>query len=134
MNFNSKKLVPELTYKTSRSGGAGGQNVNKVESKVLLAFDVLNSNILNEEQKVILLLKLGKKITSTGILQIVAQTERNQLGNKQIALAKFHKLISTCFAIKKKRNATKPSKASKEDRLKAKKHKSEIKTLRGKLL
>jgi ribosome-associated protein len=134
MNLNSKILLPEITFKTSRSGGAGGQNVNKVATKVLLEFDVLGSNLLDEVQKAIVLEKLSTKINTNGVLQIVAQTERNQLGNKELALKKFHKLISNCFVTKKKRKPTKPSKEAKERRLKTKKKTAELKVLRSKIV
>lgn len=130
MKTQLPNLVPELTFKTSRSGGAGGQNVNKVSSKVELDFNVLNSMLLSDEQKITILKKLEKKITKDGVLQIISQTERNQLGNKEIAIKKFHELIAKCFVVKKKRKPTKPSKASKEKRLESKKKNSEVKKWR----
>ncbi len=132
MKTKLPNLVSELTFKTSRSGGAGGQNINKVSSKVELDFDVLNSALLTDEQKKIILSKANKKITRDGIMQIISQTERNQLGNKEIAIKKFNELIAKCFVIKKKRKLTKPSKAAKEKRLETKKKNSEIKNMRKK--
>ena len=108
-------LDSELSFKTSRSGGAGGQNVNKVSSKVELDFNVTDSALLTEEQKQIILTRLAKKINREGVLQIVAQTERNQLGNKEIAIRKFYDLLTKCFIEKKKRKPTKTSKAEKCD-------------------
>ena len=122
-------LESEFTFKTSRSGGSGGQHVNKVSTKVELDFDVVNSKILTEEQKDIITNKLAARITVEGILQVICQTERSQLRNKIAAIAKFHELIDACFVVIKKRKVTKVSKAVKERRLLAKKRNAEIKKL-----
>ena len=123
-------LESEITFKTSRSGGSGGQHVNKVSTKVELDFDVVNSKILTDEQKDIITNKLAARITVEGILQVICQTERSQLRNKIAAIARFHELIDSCFVVIKKRKATAVSKAVKERRLLAKKRNSEIKKLR----
>jgi ribosome-associated protein len=123
-------LESEITFKTSRSGGSGGQHVNKVSTKVELDFDVINSKLLTDEQKGIITTKLSARITLDGILQVICQTERSQLRNKMAAIAKFHELIDSCFVVLKKRKATSISKAAKERRLLAKKRHAEIKRLR----
>jgi ribosome-associated protein len=123
-------LHTELSFKTSRSGGSGGQNVNKVSTKVLLEFDVVKSKVLDEIQRETIQAKLASKINSEGILQVVSQTERTQLKNKKIALEKFNLLITSCFLVRKERKATKVPKAVKEKRLNDKRIKSELKRWR----
>lgn len=125
------QLETELSFKTSRSGGSGGQHVNKVSSKVELDFDVQNSSFLTEEQKGIIELKLASKINSEGILQLICQADRSQLRNKKTAILKFNELIESCFVVVKKRKPTKVPFAVKEKRLLAKKRKAEIKKSRS---
>ncbi len=130
MKPNIHQLQTEVTYKTSRSGGKGGQNVNKVSTKVELDFDVKNSELLTDEQKEVILIKLESKISKEGILQIVSQTERSQLKNKKVVLAKFYELLEQAFHVKKKRTPTRVPRSVIEKRLKDKKRNSEIKKLR----
>lgn len=130
MTPDLKLLDNEITYKTSRSGGAGGQHVNKVSTKVELNFNVAESKILSEEEKEILLEKLQTRLTKEGVLQIISQSERSQLRNKKLALDKFHELIISAFIIRKKRKISGTPKAVKEKRLLAKKMKAEIKKMR----
>ena len=130
MSIDEMDFSSELRFKTSRSSGKGGQNVNKVSSKVQLEFDVVNSLLLTETQKAIILQKAGSKITTTGILQLVVQAERSQLLNKGIAIKKFYALLTSCFVKAKKRIATKPSKAAKSKRINDKKQTGEKKKLR----
>lgn len=123
-------LESELQFKTSRSGGSGGQHVNKVSTKVELDFDIAASRILTDEQKAVLVEKLASRLTNDGVLQIVSQSERSQLRNKKVVLEKFHEVIEGAFKVQKKRKPTKTPKAVKEKRLLAKKMKAEIKKLR----
>jgi ribosome-associated protein len=132
MRIRDTDFSSELLFQTSRSGGAGGQNVNKVSSKVELGFDVAGSKILSEHQKAILMDKLDSRINKEGILKIVSQTDRSQLGNKQIVIKAFFDLLEKAFRPVKKRVKTKPSKASKRRRLEGKKKNSEKKTQRNK--
>ena len=130
MKPNIHQLQTEVTYKTSRSSGKGGQNVNKVSSKVELNFDVLKSKLLTDEQKDLISLKLENRINSEGVLQIVSQSERSQLKNKKVVLMRFHELLEMAFHVRKKRKPTKVPRSVIEKRLKAKKRKSDRKKLR----
>jgi ribosome-associated protein len=130
MHFKPPYLLTEFVFKTSRSGGKGGQNVNKVSSKVLIEFYIQDSALLTEEEKTILLEKLTDRLTKNGVLQIVAQEDRSQLANKEVALKKMYATLNKCFVVRKKRKATKPSKGSVEKRLQTKKRTSVIKKMR----
>ena len=130
MNPNFALLESEITYKASRSGGKGGQNVNKVSTKIRLEFDISQSKNLSEDQKQILLQKLENRISSEGVLSITAQTERTQLRNKKEALSRFYMLISEALHVEKNRKATHVPKRVIQKRWKAKKRKSDIKKLR----
>ena len=110
-------FLPEIIFQTSRSSGPGGQNVNKVESRVELRFHVQNSQVLSESQKVLILEKLSNQLTAEGLLLITAQDDRSQLRNKEIALARFHELLQKSLRRPKPRKATKPSKSAVRKRL-----------------
>jgi ribosome-associated protein len=125
-----EELLTELAFKTSRSGGSGGQHVNKVSSKVELDFDVAQSSYLSSAQKAYILEKLGSRLTKDGVLQIIAQSERSQLQNKKLAIEKFKFLISTCFRVTKDRIPSAIPKKEKEKRRLQKKIKAQIKKMR----
>lgn len=125
-------LAPELVFTASRSGGPGGQNVNKVNSKVSLQFHVENSLILTPEEKVVIAEKVASKINRDGFVMLSAQESRSQADNKTTVVAKFDKLIAKAFERKKARKATKPSKSAVHERIKKKKVLSEKKKWRRK--
>jgi ribosome-associated protein len=122
----------ELIFSFSRSSGPGGQNVNKVNTRVELRFKIEDSNILSDEEKVLVLKKLQKKINHNGELVLVSQSERSQLKNKEKVLSKFNDLINLALMPVKKRIATAPTYASRENRIVEKKNKSEKKQNRRK--
>ena len=125
-------VSPEIKLQTTRSGGKGGQNVNKVETAVIAYFNVTASQLLTEEQKEILQHKLSNRINGEGDLVIKTQTHRTQLQNKEEAIEKVNEIIHAALKKKKLRIATKPSKQSKQKRLESKKRSSEIKEGRKK--
>ena len=129
----SQDLLQELIFTTSRSSGPGGQNVNKVNSKVTLRFDVLQSAGLTQEQKELILKKIGSRLTKEGSLLLTAQDKRSQLQNKEETLQKLNQLFIKIFTPRKARKPTKPSKAAKHARIKDKKQRSEKKQWRQKL-
>src|SRR5207244_1526267 len=107
MNIEQVNFYPELAFKTSRSSGKGGQNVNKVSSKVELNFNLRSTNLLTDQQKQLIFQKLQNRINKEGILQIIVQSERSQSQNKRLAIEKFITLIQNCLTVKKKRITTK---------------------------
>jgi len=126
-------FLPEITFQTSRSSGPGGQNVNKVESRVELRWHLANSQVLNELQKQLILEKLAGQLTTEGYLLVTAQDDRSQLRNKEIALARFHQLLQKSLRRPKPRRATRPSAGAVRQRLEGKKRQGEKKANRRRL-
>lgn len=126
-------VFKEIIFKTARSGGKGGQNVNKVESMVEGNFHVGNSTLLDEAQKEMIQNKLAGKINSMGFLQTRSQVHRSQLENKEEVIKKINAYIERALKKERKRVPTKPTKSSKEKRIDSKKRTGEIKDGRKKL-
>jgi ribosome-associated protein len=126
-------FLPEITFQTSRSSGPGGQNVNKVESRVELRWHLQNSQVLSEAQKQLILEKLANQLTAEGYLLVTAQDDRSQLRNKEIALTRFHQLLQKSLRRPKPRRATRPSAGAVRQRLEGKKRQGEKKANRRRL-
>lgn len=128
--INNRDFYPELIFKTSRSGGKGGQHVNKVETRVELLFHIDSSQLLSEEEKLLMKIRLKTKINAEGYLRISHSTERSQSKNKKLVIEKFYKILEKALTIRKARKKSTVSKQAKEKRLQQKKQISEKKQRR----
>ena len=131
--LNIPDLSAEFIFQASRSSGPGGQNVNKVNSKIELRFNIQNSSILTDDQKEILLSKLSSKLSIEGFLIVISQRDRSQLVNKEDSIRKLYELIEKALRPAKRRKSTRPTRSSVEKRLEGKRIKADIKQSRQKL-
>jgi ribosome-associated protein len=130
--MDTEKIISELGFKAVRSSGAGGQNVNKVSSKVVLSFDLDNSQALSDEEKIFLKDNLSTRLTSENILILNCDEDRSQLKNKEIVIKRFLELIKKGLYVPKVRKATKVPKSVIKKRIKDKKNVSDLKQSRRK--
>ncbi len=130
--FKAGDLDNEFIFSTSRSGGPGGQNVNKTETKVELRWNVSRSSRLSDFQRQRILDKLAKKLTAEGDWVLTAQTERSQLANKIKVTERFYERLNALLQVNPQRKATRPTRSSVRKRLDNKKHSSQIKQMRKK--
>lgn len=130
--MNREQLLAELSFKAVRSSGAGGQNVNKVSSKVVLTFDIPKSQALSEEEKTLIYSNLASRLTTENVLILNCDEDRSQLKNKEIVIKRFFEIIKNALYIPKERKATKIPKAAIRKRIKDKKNLGEIKKFRRK--
>ena len=127
-----QKIISELTFKAVRSSGAGGQNVNKVSSKVVLTFDLKNSQALTEEEKLLVETKLSSRLTDDAVLILNCDEDRSQFRNKEIVIKRFLELIKNALFVPKERKPTRIPKSVIRKRIKDKKNVSEVKKTRRK--
>jgi ribosome-associated protein len=135
LGINQQVSIPrsELSFRFSRSGGPGGQHVQKSSTRVELLFDVANSPSLTDAQRSRVLKRLSGYVDKAGVLHLISQSERSQLRNREDVVSRFQAMLRQALKRRKRRRPTKPSAAAKERRLRMKHHRSRLKRSRGKV-
>lgn len=132
LHIDSTTAIPlsELSFRYARSSGPGGQHVQRTETKVELLFDVANSPSLNEEQRLLVLQRLGRRLDSTGVLHLTSQVGRSQHDNRTEVIERFRRLLAAALQPAKQRRATRPGAQARQRRLDTKQHRGAVKRLR----
>lgn len=129
------RVIPqsaEIEFRASRAGGPGGQHVNRRETRIEARWNVLKSASISEAERARILAKLGARIGKDGVLRVVAEAERSQYRNKELATSRLQELVAAALEVPKQRKPTRPSRSAREERLREKKLRGEIKALRKK--
>lgn len=128
--LRERNLERNVVYSGSRSSGPGGQNVNKVNTRIELRLDIVNSPLFSEEEKTLILTRLKRRINAAGELLLTSQSERTQQKNREAVTERLYRLLADALTVRPERKSTLPTVASREERLEVKKRHSQIKKLR----
>lgn len=128
--LKERNLERNVVYSGSRSSGPGGQNVNKVNTRIELRLDIVNSPLFSEEEKTLILTRLKRRINSAGELLLTSQSERTQQKNREAVTERLYRLLADALTVRPERKSTLPTVSSREERLEVKKRHSQIKKLR----